>query len=99
MHRLDPKARAALEVAYRHATFSKTPTLSARRTAFSLWQEQRRGSENIREFESFYRTIRTAFNRLERGGYLQRCETGRGYQLGPQSSDAPAQSVESSLNP
>lgn len=88
VYRLDPKARAALEVAYRQATFSKTPALSARRTAFSLWQEQRRGSENIREFESFYRTIRTAFNRLERGGYLQRCETGRGYELGPPSSDA-----------
>lgn len=71
-----------LGVVYRFNHYSKQQAVSAKLTSFSLWAEREGGGGNIREFDAFYRKVRYAFNKLEKGGFVQKRPGTRGYLLG-----------------
>jgi len=78
---LDETSKGALGVVYRHNHFCKIRAVSAKQTAFSLWYERGGAAGNIKEFDLFYRKVRTTFNKIEKGGFVEKVEGTRGYTL------------------
>jgi hypothetical protein len=68
-------------MAYRFNHFSKARMVSAKQVAFSLWYEGDGGYGSIEQFDAFYRKIRYAFNKLEKGGFVEKTSGTRGYLL------------------
>lgn len=69
---LDPLVRKCLGILYRHGQYSRTHAVTAKMAAFALWYEEHGGIQDIREFDSFYRKVRYAFNKLEKGEFVKR---------------------------
>ncbi len=69
-----------LSIVYRYNNYSKVKRVSAKQASFALWATQER-QDDIRAFDAFYRRVRNAFNKLEKGGFVQRQEGTRGYVL------------------
>lgn len=78
---LDETAKGALGVVCRHNQFSKARHVSAKQAAFSLWYDRGGAEGDIKEFDTFYRKVRTIFNKLEKGGFVEKVEGTRGYVL------------------
>ena len=80
---LDGLHKRVLSVVYRHNHYSKKRLVSAKIASFDLWHE--REGENavgdIEQFDVFYRQIRYAFNRLQKDGFIEKPDGGRGYAL------------------
>lgn len=83
---LDALHRDILNVVYRYNQFSVRGEVSAKRASFYLWPERGR-TDDIRRFDAFYRKVRTAFNKLEKGGILMKAAGTRGYVLNPEAGD------------
>lgn len=73
--------KQVLGVVYRFNQFSKTQVVSAKQASFSLWYESGDASEDIQEFDAFYRKVRRTFNRLEKSGFVEKRPDTRGYLL------------------
>jgi hypothetical protein len=73
--------RDLLSIAYRFNHFNKLNAVSAKQAAFTLWYESGERSGGIEQFDSFYRKIRNAFNRLKNGNYLIKEPKSRGYTI------------------
>ena len=69
---VDPLSRRCLNVLWRYGQFSSSGTATAKMTAFSLWYEDHGDTQDIKDFDRFYRKVRYTFNKLERGGYIVR---------------------------
>jgi hypothetical protein len=78
---LDPTAKKALGVVYRHNHFCKTKPVSAKQTAYILWFERGEPSGDIKQFDAFYRKIRNTYNKIEKGGFVSKVTGTRGYVL------------------
>jgi predicted HTH transcriptional regulator len=78
---LDETAKGALGVVCRHNQFSKARHVSAKQAAFALWYDRGGAEGDIKAFDTFYRKVRTIFNKLEKGGFLEKVEGTRGYVL------------------
>ena len=78
---LDPFLKDILGIVYRFGHYSKAQVVSAKQASFSLWFEAEIANDNIREFDTFYRKVRRAFNKLEKGGFLVKRPGTRGYLL------------------
>ncbi|NJM40971.1 MAG: hypothetical protein HC853_09455 [Anaerolineae bacterium] len=69
---LDGMSKEVLSVVYRYNTFSKTPGVSAKMTAFNLWNSQGQSGDDIKAFDTFARRIRRIFNNLEKTGFVKK---------------------------
>jgi len=78
---LDESARNALGVVYRYNQYGKERHVSAKQAAFALWYERSGSIGDIREFDTFYRKVRSTFNKIEKGGFVLKAEGTRGYVL------------------
>jgi len=78
---LDEMAKGALGVACRHNHFCNVKPVSAKQAAFALWYERGSSQEGIKEFDTFYRKVRTTFNKIQKGGFVVKVEGTRGYVL------------------
>lgn len=78
---LDRLSKDILDMVHRFNTYSKLRFVSAKQVSFSLYYEASGSTQSIREFDSFYRKVRNAFNRLEAAGYLHKPAGSKGYQL------------------
>ncbi len=81
---LNSLAREVLEVIYRFNNFSKTKYVNAKQTSFFLWDRQTSGGPNdIKAFDAYYRKVRSAFNSLEKKGFVEKRRTKGilGYKL------------------
>lgn len=78
---LDILLKDVLGVVYRFNHYSKTQVVSAKQASFSLWFETGSANEDIKEFDTFYRRVRYAFNKLEKGGFVAKKPESRGYLL------------------
>lgn len=74
-------AKDVLGVIYRHNRYSTSKAVSAKQASFALWYENGGRGDDIKQFDTFYRKIRNLFNKLEKGGYLRKVESTRGYVL------------------
>ena len=74
---LQPLQKDVLGVVYRAQRFSKAREVSAKQVAFDLWYSREQDATDIAAFDAFYRSVRSAFNRLEKAGYLRRTESKR----------------------
>jgi len=79
---LNSLLKDVLGIVYRFNHFSKQQVVSAKLASFSLWAERAGGAGNIQAFDAFYRKVRSAFNKLEQGGFVQKRPGTRGYLLG-----------------
>ncbi len=84
---LDAFLKQILGVVYRFNHYSKGKVVSAKQASFFLWFEAGRASDDIKEFDAFYRKTRYAFNKLEKGGFVLKKPGTRGYLL---KTDYPA---------
>jgi len=66
---------------YRYNHYSRIKRAGAKQTSFALWAVQDKKPDDIRAFDTFYRQVRYAFNRLEKAGFVQKQEGSRGYVL------------------
>lgn len=78
---LDETSKKILGVAYRFQRFSKAKAISAKQASFSLWYDSEDASNDIRQFDAFYRKVRYAFNKLEAAGFIRKQDNARGYRL------------------
>ncbi len=78
---LDAFLKEILGVVYRFNHYSRAKVVSAKQASFSLWFEAGRASDDIKEFDAFYRKTRYAFNKLEKGGFVSKKPGTRGYLL------------------
>jgi ATP-dependent DNA helicase RecG len=78
---LSQQEKAVLSVVYRFNHYSKAKVVSAKQASFNLWYEGKGSSESIEEFDSFYRRVRRVFNKLEKGGFIEKNLGTRGYLL------------------
>lgn len=76
---LDNFLKSVLGVIYRFNNFNKKKTVSAKQAAFVLWYEQSRTGEGIEQFDLFYRKVRYAFNKLEKGEFAVKNRGTKGY--------------------
>ena len=77
---VDPLSGRCLNVLWRYGRFASAGAATAKKAAFSLWYEDHGETQDIRAFDRFYRKVRYAFNKLERGGYIAR-NGARGFVL------------------
>jgi hypothetical protein len=82
---LDLFLKEVLSAVYRFDHFSKNQVVSARLVTFYLWHERGGDAGDIKSFDTFNRRVRSAFNKLEKSGFLiknpgTKLET-RGYRL------------------
>lgn len=68
---LDSLSKDSLSVAYRFNHYSKAGAVSAKQVSFDLWAT-RGGGDDIRAFDSFYRSVRMTFSNLKKQGYVER---------------------------
>ena len=79
---IEPLSRRCLDVFYRHGRYSKGKAVTAKMAAFSLWYEEKGTLQDIKEFDGFYRKVRYAFNKLEKGELIRKqTPEARGYVL------------------
>ena len=79
---LEPLVRTCLNILYRHSHYSRNRTVTAKMAAFALWYSDHGGIQNIKEFDSFYRKVRYAFNKMEQGDFIVRYDKkARGFVL------------------
>jgi len=78
---LDPFQKEILGVVYRFDHYSKAGVVSAKQASFSLWFQAVHPGDDIKEFDTFYRKARYAFNKLEKGGFVLKKFGTRGYLL------------------
>ena len=78
---LDPTAKEALGVVYRHNHFSKVQQVSAKQVSYALWYAKGGSPGDIEQFDTFYRKIRSTFNKLEKVGFVKKLAGTRGYVL------------------
>lgn len=78
---LDPLAKRVLGIVYRFNHFSRSKAPSAKQTSFALWHEDGNAESDIKAFDTFYRKVRYAFNKLEQGGFIKKDAGARGYFL------------------
>jgi predicted HTH transcriptional regulator len=64
-----------LGVFYRFHHFNKLKAVSAKQASFALWFETGGNAGGIVEFDSFYRKVRTAFNKLTAAGFIEQQKT------------------------
>jgi ATP-dependent DNA helicase RecG len=76
---LDPFHKDILGVVYRFDHYSKASVVSAKQASFSLWFQAGHAGDSIKEFDTFYRKTRYAFNKLEKGGFVLKKTGTRGY--------------------
>jgi hypothetical protein len=74
-----------LGIVYRFGEYSKVGYVSAKQTAFLLWWQQSKPASDIQGFDTFYRKVRYAFNKLEKGGFIRRRDGKPRYELGDPS--------------
>jgi len=70
-----------LSIVYRYNNYSQQRLVSAKAASFSLWYERDGSSSDIKQFDTFYRKVRFAFNRLAKDGFLEKTAGTRGYML------------------
>ncbi|MCX6361437.1 MAG: putative DNA binding domain-containing protein [Armatimonadetes bacterium] len=73
--------RQCLDALYRHETYSRAGSLSAKQASFYLWALDGRATNDIRAFDEFYRKIRYTFNKLLAAGLIVKAAGARGYVL------------------
>ncbi|MBN1517446.1 hypothetical protein JXA32_12860 [Candidatus Sumerlaeota bacterium] len=79
---LDELPRKCLNVIYRYGRYSSTPAVTAKMAAFTVWHEEKGNVQNIKEFDGFYRKVRSAFNKLEKAELIVRTgQHARGFSL------------------
>jgi predicted HTH transcriptional regulator len=79
---LEPVSRRCLDVLYRNERYSKSQAVTAKMAAFSLWYEEKGALQDIKAFDAFYRKVRYAFNKLEKGELiLKPLPNARGFAL------------------
>ena len=78
---LDETAKAALGVVYRHNHFCRANSVSAKQAAFALWYERSGPAGDIKQFDTFYRKVRNAFNKVQKAGFIEKVDGTRGYVL------------------
>jgi hypothetical protein len=78
---LDELHKEILGVVYRFNQYAKAKLVSAKQASFALWFEADRANNDIKEFDAFYRKVRYAFNKLEKGGFVGKKPGTRGYLL------------------
>jgi predicted HTH transcriptional regulator len=74
---LDPLHKKILGIVHRFENYSKSRSVSAKQASFTLWYDDGGSEHDIKAFDSFYRRVRTAFNRLEKAGFLSNLPQGR----------------------
>ena len=75
---LDVLLKEVLGVVYQFNNFSKARVVSAKEASFDLWAA-RSGAADIKAFDTFYRKVRRAFNKLTAEGFVKKSEGSRGY--------------------
>jgi predicted HTH transcriptional regulator len=78
---LDETAKAALGVVYRHNHFCRAKSVSAKQAAFALWYERSGPAGDIKQFDTFYRKVRSTFNKVQKAGFIEKVDGTRGYVL------------------
>lgn len=78
---LNPLLKDVLGMIYRFNNFSRNRWVSARQTALMLWWQQPDFGTGVRAFEGFYRKVKYAFNKLEKGGVIRRDGTQPRYEV------------------
>lgn len=78
---LSPLHKELLGIVHRFNHFSKTKFVSAKQASYVIWFEKNQGTGGIQEFDAFYRQVRYAFNKLEKGGFVTKDDGTRGYRL------------------
>lgn len=81
---LKPLAKDILAIVHRFNTYSSTPHVNARQTAFTLWYEKysKLGTRNsLMEFDGFLRKVRYEFNSLETEGFVAKEGRRSGFVL------------------
>ncbi|NQU40569.1 MAG: putative DNA binding domain-containing protein [Lentisphaerae bacterium] len=63
-----------LSIVYRFNRYSKTPYPSARQVSLALWFQSHVAVGNIKKFDGFLRKARSAFNGMEKAGFIHRME-------------------------
>lgn len=64
--------RKILAVIYRYNTFNSKKVVSANQASLVLWPTESKDLADVRAFDNFSRSVRTAFNRLEKEGLIVR---------------------------
>lgn len=82
---LAPLLKQILGVVFRFNHYSKEKTVSAKQASYSLWYESG-VSGGIEQFDTFYRKVRYAFNKLEKGEFITKQPGSRGYLLNTEYS-------------
>ncbi len=77
---LDDFHKQVLQVVYRFNTYSLAGIVSAKVAAQTLWAEYGNESD-IKAFDTFYRKVRYAFNRLQKGEFVSRKPGTHGYLI------------------
>ncbi len=78
---LDATAKSVLGIVYRRNKFSKVEPVSAKQASLDLWYERESAVDDIAQFDTFYRKVRSLFNKFEKAGFVQKVEGTRGYVL------------------
>ena len=78
---LDALSKQVLGIVYRFNHFSKLKVVSAKQASYSLWYESNGPTGGIEQFDSFYRRVRYAFNKLQERDYIHKKVQTRGYLL------------------
>jgi ATP-dependent DNA helicase RecG len=64
--------RKILAVIYRYNTFNSKKVVSANQVSLVLWPTESKDPADVRAFDNFSRSVRSAFNRLEKEGLIVR---------------------------
>ncbi|MDD5390105.1 MAG: putative DNA binding domain-containing protein [Gallionellaceae bacterium] len=78
---LDATLRDILGLMYRHREYSRIKAVTAKMAAFYLWNEGKPDARDIKGFDTYYRKLRNAFNKLEKAGFIIKPTVGRGFVL------------------
>lgn len=78
---LDRLSKEVLFAIYRYNNFASEPFPSARVVALTLWEEQSRSRGDIREFDTFNRSIRKRVTDLEAAELIVRAEDRPRYKI------------------
>jgi predicted HTH transcriptional regulator len=80
---LDRLSKEVLSVIYRYNNFASDAYPSARVVALTLWEEQMQARGDIREFDTFNRSIRKRVSDLEASSFVVRSSRERRYKINP----------------
>lgn len=79
---LKPFHKLILGIVYRFNKYSSTPAVSAKAVSYAIWYEDGQPG-GVEQFDSHYRRVRLAFNKLSKLSYLKRMtpQDTKGYVL------------------